>query len=137
MKRGLVFITLVLSLVACGTDGLEQTISEQQEKIGALETKVAELELELSEKELEASRAEMEDTETDVRIAMLNNIIIEYQEDYEEFNPDVAVSMYNAIKEDEGLKDMKDIMIGEMESDHQEMYGNFFDDIVELEELFE
>lgn len=136
MKKVLFILLFGLLLVGCSnTDELESTIDAQGEKIEALETEVAELQLELSEKDLETSLNEMDESENDVRSAMLNNIIIEYQDSYEGFNPEVAVDIYNEVRESEDAEQEKERILNE--TDDQEMYSSFFKDIVELEELFE
>lgn len=125
---------VVLFLSACGTDDLKQTIAEQEEEIESLTQ-----ELEEVEQEQESIKEETNESQIELYMNMLNDIYSNYSE-YDSFDKDTAMELYdkmmNHSTEPKEIWAAKEVMVAELNADNEDVYNDFFDEIIELEETF-
>ena len=81
-----------------------------------------------------------EELEKELYFLMTNNALNEFNDAYDSFDTEVAANLRNVIITDPGgienAKLMKDNLISYMQEDEQEVYAEFYDMIIELEEIF-
>ncbi|MBS4198600.1 hypothetical protein KHA93_02920 [Bacillus sp. FJAT-49732] len=139
MKKLIIFfIAIIFILMACSNESLNESPDEPSKDepvIGMLDDN----DFEFSE-EVEKLHEEAMESQKDLYLTMLNNLLAEFDEEYENFETEVGVKLYEVIISTPGgidvAKKMKEKIIENVPEDNQDVYDLFYDRIVSLEETF-
>lgn len=129
MKRLLFLLLASLLLVACSDDAVQET-NQSDETINNTEEEINEVVSSLDES-TDNLKAELYDV-------TLNEILNDYDETYELFDKDAATSLQVVVSEMYSLgvvHNMKDELIKDLTEEEKEVYGQFINEVIQLEEL--
>lgn len=166
MKKVLIVALSLLVLVACGEDEYDKQLREAKENLEKAKEDTERIEetsnqidetsdlieeaqkemgieedLEESEKLLETTLNELNEAQKELYMKMLNNLINEFDDEYDNFDTKAAISLYNFIfgisqENAEVARDMKDEIIESTDEENRDIYSEFYDRTVELMDLF-
>lgn len=84
---------------------------------------------------------DVQETTQDLHDIALNGLMARYDEDYEGFDPEVAIHFYNVVigtidLDIEMNEEIKELNLEGLEGTTREMYSKFYDEIIEMEETY-